>query len=257
MTYPGGGQPGGVQGEGDPLYVEPWQQGWYAPATPPPPPAAGPPPAPPVPPTRRRIHPAVIVVAAICVAAALVGVLVATLTKGDVVDAPGTGGRTLAVPATISGFRVDRDVPVDDLKARLGEELADKGDDPDDVVRHAAAGAWTHVATGKRVVFIGLALRDIKSLRAQVRSDGVRGSVAFFMAGANGDLSDPARSTEFPPGPRGGFMRCAQISQGGGSSTVCAWGDESAFGMTLIDGTVPLPTAAGMARTLRAAIESD
>ena len=233
-----------------PQYPQQPQYGWGpVPAAPP----SAPPPEPPA--RRRRVHPAVIVVAAVIAAAVVVGVLVTVLTDRETVDAPGTGGRRLAIPAQLTGYSPVPGVNTDDLKASLGDDIAEKGDDPEDVVRHAAVGVFQQRSTGARVVFLGIALRDIPSFRGQVRADGVEATLKFFVGGASKELSGERRTTAFPPGDLGGFLRCASGELDGDAASVCGWGDESAFALTIITGTVSLQSAAGTTRTLREAIE--
>ncbi|MFD0277821.1 hypothetical protein ACFVHB_28475 [Kitasatospora sp. NPDC127111] len=64
--------------------------------------------------------------------------------------------------------------------------------------------------------------------------------------------------TVFPPGPLGGYMKCAATGKGSDLNVACAWADGSTLGSVVdikaTESTIDLPALAERARAIRAAM---
>ena len=204
---------------------------------------------------KRRVPAGVWIVTAVIVAAVLAGVLVVSLRRGTVTDAPGTGGRTLAVPLSVAGLTTVPGVDTEALRQQLATSISGTGADPGTVADHAAVGVYGRpAASTPTLIFLGFPLADVPRIQEQTRTDGVEASLRSFLAGAGESAGSGAEAQSFPPGRLGGFMLCNQGTVNTTPTAFCGWGDESAFALTIVPRS-SLSEAAELARTVREASE--
>ena len=205
-------------------------------------------------PAPTKASPLIWVGVAVALAAALVIAFVLLNSKNPGADdAKATGGRSLSLPSSVDGYQRLTSIDTTALKQQLGSQLSSLGGDAQSRVQHAQLGVF---ATGQQpqVIFIGISLQDVPKLRSEVSDNGVEASLKAFVSGVGGS-TNAGSSTVYDAGPLGGFMRCADGTEKGNPVTSCAWGDRSAFALTIVVNPASQSAAATLTRNLRALTE--